>query len=921
MSISVGETRRRTGRPLYPTSALDQANKLVLNEKIFNGRIKTTGLTIDGPTSKDLDDAIWVEKTNSGYLVTVSISDVAALVEQGSELDEEAFKRSFTAYFANYNDPMIPRVLSEDRLSLLEGVPRPTITVSIPLSESCEPGDPDIQLTYLESKGKMHYAQVDSIMKTNSSEYTPMLRTAGAISQRLLARRREKGALAIYDLNKKVKTTEDGQLVPIDDEHAYNANIIIQELMILTNQSVIEFLTKNNVPTLYRNHRARIGAPKNAEFLAEIVDAINNPGKFDLNTLQSRALLSMERARYGRILGGHYALNIPAYTHFTSPIRRYPDLIVHRTLHAFLAGKSEPYSHDELDKRAEHINTIQDEIKDKRAAQFKAATLREASKVTFTFSHTGLSELDTDRFHTALKAACQRADVGTALESEIINRLHAKKLHSRDLFYILLTTKTESESWQNIRVEIIKYLLDNPPDAKSIFMMAVQGLGWQMPSLNCNSTGPIHNLVFTSTGEITTKGKKYTADPCKANTKKLAVQLAEINLLSKIVGCDTGPIDLLKGAPENSDDKPDEAELPLDLPDIAKVGGNPKGDLMMIWQKNAPLGWKEPTFETKRTGGEPHDPIFTSVVRIQIGERIIESDPMIYRGKAKAVEQLASANLIEKLKEEEARANENRPTVETLDTNPRIPLNVPLESIKPDLLPRIRRLILRNRNYSGALTELCQGLHWAHPRWRVEDVSTDPTKHLYDGRVEVTVPEIDKPFFGFHTLSNQQGAKNLASKWVLKKIWFHAFPDDPEQNPIEMIENAGLGGPVINPDHTEDETDDSEGLSKKKIDVVKWFIQKGNCHSALFRLSKDMNWGEPRLEDISLQKESPPKKFKAIVTIDGKEYVEEGKEAPSNTKGKEFAARALLKTVWSVAFPDDIEENPVTIMETIELTK
>jgi len=217
------------------------------------------GITIDGPSSGDLDDAFWLEREpQGGYRLQVSIADVGSLITPHTTpaLDETAFQRSFTRYYADRNTPVLPRELSEGALSLLQGQPRPTITISIPFDTHLRAGEPQIQRTALCNERRFAYGEVDEEIDHPRTTFAPMLQDAYHLAWRLLQARRAKGALALYDLNTGWITTEEGSLIRLPEGQRHKAQIIIQEWMIVTNQSLALYFAQQGLPALYRNHAA-----------------------------------------------------------------------------------------------------------------------------------------------------------------------------------------------------------------------------------------------------------------------------------------------------------------------------------------------------------------------------------------------------------------------------------------------------------------------------------------------------------------------------------------------------------------------------------------------------------------------------------------------------------------------------------------
>lgn len=215
------------------------------------------GLTVDSPTSRDLDDAIWVKRGKKGWSVIISITDVAAIIKKGDRFDNEAFKRAFTQYFAAGNHPMLTRELSDVKLSLLPNQVRKTISFFLKLDSNLNVSKLEIKRTRLKSKRKMTHQEVDRLLDETGDKQHQLWIDYFELAQGLLQKRREMGALAVFDLSKGLMTDEEGVVTRIPDGKYYRAYLIVQELMILCNHTVTAHLLKEGVSLLVRNHCTR----------------------------------------------------------------------------------------------------------------------------------------------------------------------------------------------------------------------------------------------------------------------------------------------------------------------------------------------------------------------------------------------------------------------------------------------------------------------------------------------------------------------------------------------------------------------------------------------------------------------------------------------------------------------------------------
>lgn len=384
----------------FSSETINEAKKLsyTLDEKLFEGREKVNGFTVDSPSSKDLDDALALEKTKEGWILHVSIADVSALVKPESYIDKDAFEKVFTRYLKNGNEPMIPHVLSENMLSLLENEKRPTLTFSIPISKDFEIGDPQISKTYIQSQKRFSYNEVDQLLRNKQeNKWKGDLQELSYVAQNLAKRRKGSGS------------HKDGS----------KSHTIVQESMLLANESLAQFCDKNDIPILFRNQSNGEKKPKQVvfqekgkpqknffqyiktsfrntmlrvvdfcekhnipvfpqkyfekirklskkEFLLEVRNSAQNPEEENASTIQKAVHDVIQPAEYGIESEGHAGLETSAYTHATSPIRRYADLINHRIFSTLADNANDPeetkkhlpYSEKELQEIAYQINTV-----------------------------------------------------------------------------------------------------------------------------------------------------------------------------------------------------------------------------------------------------------------------------------------------------------------------------------------------------------------------------------------------------------------------------------------------------------------------------------------------------------------------------------------------------------------------------------
>ncbi len=343
-----------------PITEQDISERLDLRDKpIF---------TIDGADAKDLDDAILVEKTDTGYRLGVHIADVSHYVKAGSLLDEEAFKRGTSVYFADRVIPMLPPDLSNGSCSLNAGTDKLAFSALIDFDSKGEIVGYDFKKSLINSKVRGVYSEVNEIFDgTASSEiiskYKPVmpgLKNARKLAGILKKNAGSRGEMELESSEIKFVLDENGICIGLEPRKTGEAEELIEHMMIAANICAAKFGQKHQLPFLYRVHgKPREGRLENLIMLLDILGIPcaeikkGNPGTSDFAAILDRVrgtereelvsmqvLRTMEKAYYAAEETGHFGLALTDYSHFTSPIRRYPDTSIHRIMSAFLAGES-----------------------------------------------------------------------------------------------------------------------------------------------------------------------------------------------------------------------------------------------------------------------------------------------------------------------------------------------------------------------------------------------------------------------------------------------------------------------------------------------------------------------------------------------------------------------------------------------------
>ncbi|AXQ23555.1 ribonuclease R [Acinetobacter wuhouensis] len=355
-------------------SAKDRAGRIDLRDLPL--------VTIDGEDARDFDDAVYAEKRpGGGYRVVVAIADVSHYVRIGKPLDDEAQERGTSVYFPHFVLPMLPEALSNGLCSLNPHVDRLCMVCDLNLSRAGRVTKFEFYPSVMHSKARLTYTQVaqyldgDSKTVPEDRDVRKSLNTLYQLYETLKGLRAERHAMEFETVETYMTFDELGGIKEILPRSRNVAHKLIEECMLLANVAAAEYCLKNEVPMLYRVHEApefsRIqkvkdfvkllglpfpDQPTQADY-QKVIEATKD--RIDAPSIHAVLLRSMMQAYYGPKNVGHYGLAYEAYTHFTSPIRRYPDLLLHRAIKASLTTKKYPLSGSALDEAGEHFSATE----------------------------------------------------------------------------------------------------------------------------------------------------------------------------------------------------------------------------------------------------------------------------------------------------------------------------------------------------------------------------------------------------------------------------------------------------------------------------------------------------------------------------------------------------------------------------------
>jgi ribonuclease R len=340
----------------------------------------TIHVTIDGELAKDFDDAVCIEKTDRGFTLYVSIADVSHYVSPGSTLDREAYERGTSVYFPGTVVPMLPKVLSNGICSLNPEEDRLAMTVKLTFNMNGDLTGSSFHKSIIRSVLRLTYNEVedalirkDRTIRKEVQRLLPSLEYMGELATLLSIKREKRGSLDFDLPEPDVILDIEGNIQDILRAERLFSHRIIEEFMIAANEAVANFLTENKVNTMYRIHESpdseklkdlerllqalSIGYKRSGKDIKGLQEVLRNVEGTNYEFLVNRVLLrSMKQARYASQNKGHFGLASDCYLHFTSPIRRYPDLVCHRALKSLISDGGKRYEDKELQAMANYLS-------------------------------------------------------------------------------------------------------------------------------------------------------------------------------------------------------------------------------------------------------------------------------------------------------------------------------------------------------------------------------------------------------------------------------------------------------------------------------------------------------------------------------------------------------------------------------------
>ena len=399
----------------YPEAVEEAAAKLptdITEEEIaqredFRG---ITTFTIDPVDAKDFDDALSIRPLGEGlWEVGVHIADVSHYVTEGSIIDKEAFKRATSIYLVDRTIPMLPERLCNFLCSLRPNEEKLSYSVIFTMNDKAEVKKSHIARTIIKSDRRFSYEEVQEIIEKGEGEYYDEIKVLNSLAQKMRGKRFQAGAIDFQQAEVRFRLDDNGKPVSVYFTESNESHQLIEEFMLLANRTVAEKIgrktatNKNPKVFVYRIHdepnpeklsmlskfvtklgykmKSPSGRTTSASALNTLLKDIH--GTKEQNVIEQISLRTMQKARYSTENIGHYGLAFPYYSHFTSPIRRYPDLLVHRLLHRYLTLESRTVSKPKYEDLCDHCSA-QEQV----AANAERASIK-YKQVEFMSEHIG----------------------------------------------------------------------------------------------------------------------------------------------------------------------------------------------------------------------------------------------------------------------------------------------------------------------------------------------------------------------------------------------------------------------------------------------------------------------------------------------------------------------------------------------------
>jgi len=596
-------------------------------------------VTIDSATTLDIDDAIHVSKTDSGYTIMIAIANPAKQVQIDSTEDRQARLAGATAYIRDKAvRRMLPVHISEDQASLNAGKARNALILEINLSADLETQSIQIHADKIQVAHKISYDQITKILSDTEHPAREMLALSANIAKALLQSRRNHGAMALFDMARLIMTDEEGNIRQLKSPEETIGNIIVQEMMILANTLVARYMIENDIPGVYRNHQPKNAAPS-AESLVETLEGWLNSKNYDEETVKEQFKAIAGKASYASTVTGHYGLNLPYYLHMTSPLRRYADLANSRQILAFLNKEEFPYSLEELRVMSNDLNEAIERRKLERSEGFKVTVQKTANRA---IENGDLKRLAEHELSQAIKLSSQAGEMPEILAEELMRRMDMDILSDKAAD-VLMTDIERSLINEQLASKFASWLARN--SSKAMHLLQHASSIEFVKDWKAITSGELTS--FTTKASLVDKEGNHHEATADGSKKKDAEKLAAIKLVCSLMQL---PVDDVDNSTQHK---------------AHTQNINHKGELLELCQK---FRWPTPIFESSGRGPS-HSMNFEASAYIEInGKRY--SAGSSNAGTKKEAESIAAKGLLKELRQIAPKSDKKSEPSQNISSNP-----------------------------------------------------------------------------------------------------------------------------------------------------------------------------------------------------------------------------------------------------------
>ncbi len=509
--------------PKFTDDLIEYARSLKDLDINLEDRKSIKGISIDAKETQDIDDTIWVVKKDDIYICDISIADTSAYIQPNDPIFEVASQNVATKYLKKYAVQMIPAELSKKHLSLKPDKYRPSINFHIELDAQLNVIYFNISERKICNSAKLSYEEVAALLSdaNNDSLIRDILLNAYELALKLSTKRRLMGALAYFDEEKGLYTDEEGNIKTFASKQVAIAYMIVQEMMVLVNSETARYFAERDIPFVFRNHTVKGNIPDRDEVHNQLVHALQNKAMF--KSFAARMNIWQNKAQYGTELSGHYALNLPAYAHVTSPLRRFADMLNHVIIKSHIYGKEIPLNLEEIKEHCGNINAHMLKEQQEKHEHFKSEAYSEIAEKLERMSSKDLPEMEPKEFKQTLKSLRNANKIKPIMRNEVVRRIESFNIASIDLYYLLF----ESE-WMNEEAEIKEKIYKSISDRQGLATELLTLMQVQEKIKGYTEVLGVEGNLFTAYSVIETLENKYlTSDICIKNlSKKSAIDEA-----------------------------------------------------------------------------------------------------------------------------------------------------------------------------------------------------------------------------------------------------------------------------------------------------------------------------------------------------------------------------------------------------------